>query len=84
MAMTAEEANRFYNLGRDIMTKLAQAADDADSYSRKFEVEGGALGMAEMAAETGQIIQFFNDLNTFLASNNGFPQNMLDLHRHDY
>lgn len=47
MAMTAEEAERFHNRGRDIVTELAQAMDDFRAYARVFEIRGGALGMGE-------------------------------------
>jgi hypothetical protein len=84
MALTAEQAEEFYEKGRDIMTVLAQAADRADVYIRKFEVQGGAAAMPEYATETGQVIEILNQLNTFLATDNAFPQRMLDLHRTDY
>ena len=84
MAITQQEASNFYHRGRDIMTEIAKAADDGDAYNRTFEVRGGAGAMPEFATETGQIIQFLNDLNVFLASQNAFPQHMLDLHRTDY
>lgn len=84
MALTAEQATEFYEKGRDIMTVLAQTADRADSYVRKFEVNGGAAAMPEFAVETGQVIEILNQLNAFLATDNSFPQRMLDLHRTDY
>ncbi len=82
MAMTTEDAQQFHNRGRDIITKLADAADDFRAYARVFEVRGGAAGMPELGIETEGIVVLHNDLVAFLALNN--RQQTLDLYRHDY
>lgn len=84
MAMTAEESNQFHNRGRDIITEIAKAVDDADSYSRVFEIRGGAGGMAELGPQTETMVVFWNDLRAFLAGNGNQNQHILDQYRTDY
>lgn len=85
MSFTPEEAERFHNRGRDIVTKLAEAIDEFHSYARVFEIRGGALGMGEAyGADTERFVVLRNDLNAFLGSEDNYRQNLLDKFRTDY
>lgn len=85
MAISPEDAARFYNRGRDIVTKLADAMDEFRGYARTFEVDGGAVGYGE---EHGEIIEevvvLQNLLRNFFDANNGEWQRALDRHRTTY
>lgn len=85
MAFTQQEASNFYQRGREIVTQMADAADDIRAYARVFEIRGGRLGMGdEFGLPTEEIVVFHNALRDFLAANNNQWQNVLDKYRGDY
>lgn len=83
MAMTEQEAERFYNRGRDILTTLAQATDEFRSYARSFESRGGAAGMPSNGQTTEGFVVLQNELRAFLDADDGYRQRLLDQYRHD-
>lgn len=92
MAFTPEEAEQFYNHGRDIVTILASAIDDFEAWSRVFEIRGGKLAIDEASAQddpqlgsnTEEIVVLRNNLRAFLDANNKQWQNVLDKYRTDF
>lgn len=85
MTIPAEDAARFHNRGRDIVTEFAKAMDDFRSYARVFEIRGGKLEMGEeWGAPTEEIVVLHNALRDFLAANNNQWQNVLDKYREDF
>lgn len=82
MAISADDAARFMNRGRDIVTTLAKTMDELNAYARVFEIRGGQGAMGdEFGNPTLEMITLHNDLVTFFDAPH---QAVLDKYREDY
>lgn len=82
MAILAEDAQRFHNRGRDIVTNIAKAMDEFNAYARVFEVRGGRLELGdEWGLPTEALVVLRNELAGFFTTDR---QAILDKYREDY